>query len=146
MSDLRTSVCYKQHVSIQVFCELGAWLGKCSKQWFVQPGELPWATCKNSLICSIPFVIFLCIQNSHRIYYSGKEIEIFTLVRIFVLYYPSIVFQMTIPPAGYEKVKWGPQQMRLVCQGTNQSSGIMYKLVTSNLIFVNHAVSMNCHQ
>jgi len=42
-------------------------------------------------------------------YYSGKEIENFTLVRIVGLYYPFIVFQMTIPPAWYEKVKWGPQ-------------------------------------
>jgi len=39
-------------------------------------------------------------------YYSGKEIEIFTLVCSFVLYYPFIVFQMTIHPDGYEKVKW----------------------------------------
>jgi hypothetical protein len=42
-------------------------------------------------------------------YCSGKEIEIFTLGHIFELYYPFIVFQMAVPPAGYEKVKWGPQ-------------------------------------
>lgn len=42
-------------------------------------------------------------------YYSSKEIEIFRLVCIFVLNYPFIVFQMTVPPDGYEKVKWSPQ-------------------------------------
>ena len=61
-----------------------------------------------SLLCAGKFKVGYFLDSPRRMYYSGKEIEIFTLVRIFVLYYPSIVFQMTLPPAGYEKVKWGP--------------------------------------